>query len=115
MHAAQTQANAKLKEVTEKAKLFIRDNSQQFVGRGLLWTVPAHFPQWIELWTTLEGPSQMGFGQPEPHQQGIQTILMPQQNYQNVQNVGISDQQGYLANSSMQQKQYDGNTFSANV
>jgi len=101
LNITQTKANTKLKEVSEKAKLFVRDNSQPFIDRGLLWNVPNHFPQWIELWTSLEGPPpQAGFGGLQ-QQQGIQTMSMPQQNYQNVQN--------------MQQNQYDGNTFGANV
>ena len=100
LQKVESRANTKLKEASEKAKLFIQDNSQQFIDRGLLWNVPTHFHQWFELWTSLEGPPpQPGFGGFQ--QQGIQTMSMPQQNYQNVQN--------------MQQNQYDRNNFIANV
>ncbi len=107
MIAIQKKADAKLKEISEKAKLLIRDNSQHFIDKGLLWNIPTFYPQWIELWTSLEGPPpQVGFGQPGFggfQQPGIQTMSMPQQNYQN--------QQGYLTNQNLQQNQYNGNTF----
>jgi len=110
--AVQNKSAVKLKEASEKAKLFIRDNGQQFIDKGLLWNIPTRFPHWIELWTSLEGPPQMGLGQPGFggfQQPGIQTMPVQQQNYQNMQ------QQGYLTNQNMQQNQYSGNTFSANV
>jgi len=112
----QQKSAKKLQEAAEKSKLFIRDNNQQFIERGLMWNVPVHYPQWIELWTTVGGPQpQAGFpmmpqGQPGYDgfsRPGIPTQTLPQQNYQN------QPQQGYYTQ--VPQNQYNPNVYGPNA
>jgi len=77
---AQAKSKKELREAKEKAKIFVIENNPRFLEKGLVWTIPVHFPQWIELLTNAEGAvpgiSIMAHSKPEIH-----TISIAQKEY----------------------------------
>jgi len=60
-----------MKKATDRAAVIVKSRGTTFTERGLLWNMPAHFPRWIELWTSVGV-----YGQPV---QPIQTVQANQQ------------------------------------
>ncbi len=79
-----------MKKASDKAAIIVKSRGSTFTERGLLWNMPAHFPRWIELWTSVGQPvmqPNMQFYQGQP---GIEMQTVPQQNYQNT--YGVNNQ-----------------------
>jgi len=90
----QAKAREDMREAMEKSITFVRENNSHFASRGLMWNVPAYFPQWIELWINVPGRQGQAVHIPIEPIQGIpimpqrkpeiHTISMPQQEYENI-------------------------------
>ena len=116
----QARARESMRAAMEKSIMFVRDNNQHFIARGLMWNVPIHFPQWIELWVNVQGSQRPLVNIPVEPIQGIpimarkkrpeiHTVTMPQQEYQ-----GVSVDQEYY--SEVQRgEEYNGDMYQANV
>jgi len=98
MLSEQKEAAKKLEEVKEEVRRIIRERGSSFAERGLIWNVPQHFPQWIELWTGAGGlmPGMQPAAQMPGQGGGIQMAVIQQQQ-------PMPQQQGY---SMVSQQQY---------
>ncbi len=60
LSSQRNEATKKLEEVKNRAREIVREECELFARKGLIWNIPQHFPQWIELWTSA------GNGMPPP-------------------------------------------------
>ncbi len=90
-----------MNKAVDRAATIVKSRGSTFTERGMVWSMGAHFPRWIELWTSVGAdgqpvaqqatqPNMLYNQQLYQGQPGIEMQSVPQQDYQNT--FGVNNQ-----------------------